>query len=44
MQEQEKFNSEVTKVLDQMNAPINKTLPSSTTHLWELNQVIKIIG
>jgi hypothetical protein len=31
MQEQEKFNSEVTKVLDQMNAPINKTLPSSTT-------------
>jgi PQQ-like domain len=28
--EQEKYNSEVTKILDQMSAPLNKTLPSSS--------------
>jgi alcohol dehydrogenase (cytochrome c) len=29
--EQKKFNSQMTKILDQMTAPLNKTLPSSTT-------------
>jgi glucose dehydrogenase len=29
--EEKKYNSAVTKVLDQMSAPLNKTLPSSTT-------------
>jgi alcohol dehydrogenase (cytochrome c) len=29
--EQDKFNSVVTKIMNQMNAPLNKTLPSSTT-------------
>jgi alcohol dehydrogenase (cytochrome c) len=29
--EQDNFNSAVTKILNQMNAPLNKTLPSSTT-------------
>ena len=29
--EQKKYNAQVTKVLNHMNAPINKTLPSSTT-------------
>jgi alcohol dehydrogenase (cytochrome c) len=29
--EQKKYNDQVTKILDQMNAPLNKTLPQSTT-------------
>ena len=29
--EQKRYNAEVTKILDQMNAPLNKTLPPSTT-------------
>jgi alcohol dehydrogenase (cytochrome c) len=29
--EQKRYNEQVAKILDQMNAPLNKTLPSSTT-------------
>ena len=29
--EQKKYNDQVTKILDHMNAPLNKTLPPSTT-------------
>jgi glucose dehydrogenase len=29
--EQKRYNAEVSKILDQMNAPLNKTLPPSTT-------------